>query len=145
MKSAKEKKLFEQSDWVIPIWLKALVAGLLAGMIIILLRSLTGRQEILLGVHVGTVRVIALTVIVSLLPFAVAFGFYPDSVFSRSSYWCICFLREQIYTLSLVGVVYLFHSFRAVEMASNTSARPSRPVIFLKFAGSSESRLKLTL
>lgn len=98
----------EQSEWFIPIWLKLLAVSLMAGMVIVLTRALSSNQETLLGVDVETVFVITLTIFIFLMPFAIAFWFYPTSAFSMLCYWCMRFLREQIYVLSLVGAVYLF-------------------------------------
>lgn len=103
-----KKNIIKQSDWYIPIWLKLLLLGLVAGTIIVLIRTLSSSQDALLGVDIQTIQAKALTMLLVLMPFAVAFWLYPHSAFSLFCYWCMRFLREQIYILSLVGVVYLF-------------------------------------
>src|ERR1051325_10400500 len=96
-----------RANWIIPLWLKGIIAGLVVSILGILCRSLVIHQQVFWGVTVAKVVLASFSLLIILLPIAISFSFYSTSAFSLFCYWLLRFLREQICILAVLGLLYL--------------------------------------
>lgn len=94
-------------DWLIPLWIKAVVTFFVCSGGSIFVLSLGSEQKTLFGLPAGWVIRASLGFVLLSLPIVIALWSSPRNALVMFLYWCLRFFREQICILALLGMVYL--------------------------------------
>jgi len=94
-------------DRQIPFWFRSIFALLTLALSGILFRALFSKQDDLFGIPLARIMLVSASFLLLCLPLTIALWFYPESGFSITIYWLARLLREQVYVLALIGILYL--------------------------------------